>query len=847
MFRYTLQTLRARKGGFIGAFLALFCAAMLVTACGILLETGLSGAIATERYAGTAVVVGGDQQVHETTTSEKKGKTKTKTKSKPLSERVWLPADTVDKLSGIQGAARVVPELTFTAYAVNAHGQPTSGIDGKPSYGHAWTSAVLTPFTLVQGSAPQGPDQVVVDRELAGSLGLHAGSALTVESGLGPQRFTVSGVAAPRGGDLTQQSSLFFSDDEAATLAGHPGQVSAVGIVAASGVSADTLAAEARQALAGTTAQVHTGGDLGPMEFLDASNARIKLVSMGGAIGGTSLLVAILVVVGTFALSIQQRYRELALLRAIAATPKQVRKLIGREALLVGGVAGVTGAVAGLPVAYWLHDRFVALKAIPDTLQVTFSVFPFFAAIGAALLGAWAAARISGRRTARIRPAEALAEAAVERRLGWGRLLAGLLVLAGGVVLLAVLSVLDTEPASSPVTFLTVVVLAVAVSLLGPVIARIAVTVLGAPLRLAGVGGYLAAANTRAGAKRVAAAITPLALLIAMACTVFFVATTMGDASQAQARAGNKADWVVAAATPGVPEQAVQALRQTPGVTAATEVLHSSVRVGVDKYTVEGLSAQGLTQTFDPGVTSGSLDGFGDGSVALSKVAASGLGKKPGDTLQLTLGDGTPVTLTVDAVYQRGLGFGDLTVSRDLLAKHVDDPLAGSVLVKGADRAALAAALRGFPGVAVLDRGQVDQLATTAEQSNAAVNYTAMGLIIAFTAIAAVNTLAMTVSERIREFALLRLVGTTRRQVMRMLRLESVLVVLVAAVLGTGIALAVLTAFSVGMTGSATPSIAPWRYLGVVGFAAALALLATIIPGRVALTNRPADVIGARQ
>jgi putative ABC transport system permease protein len=853
MLRYAFQTLRARKGGFIGAFLALMCAAALVTACGILLETGLRGTIGTERYAAAPVVVGGDQNVHQTTVKKKKGKTKTKHKAKPLAERVWLPAGTVDRLNGVPGARAVVPEITFPAYAVGERGQIVPGVDDKPSYGHAWTSAALTPFELVDGKAPASAGEVVVDRELARRAGLEPGEKLTVQSTGSPRSYTVSGVAAPEGGDLKQQTSLFFSDDEARRLSGRDGQITAIGVLPKPGVGTGELAGQVRKALDGTTAQVATGGDRGPVEFLDAAKARVKLVSMGGAIGGTSLLVAILVVVGTFALSIQQRHRELALLRAIAATPKQVRQLIGREALIVGLLAGVTGAVLGLPIAYWLHRKFVGFKAIPDTLEVTFGVFPFFAAVGAALLGAWSAARISARRTARIRPAEALAESAVERPgFAWGRLLSGLVTLAGGIVLLVVLSVLDTEPASTPVTFLSVVVLAVAVALLGPLIARLAIALIGVPLRASRVAGHLATANVRSNTKRMASAITPLALLVGMACTVLFVQTTMGDAAAAQARDGNKADWVVASAGPGVPGEAADRLRETPGVTAVTEVVRTSVRVGLDKYPAQGLTTEGLRETWDPDVTEGSLNGFGPGSLALSEVAADHLGKKPGDTLKVTLGDGTRVELKVAAVYARGLGFGDLTMAHELVSRHVDNPLASSVLVTtaddgGAGREQLQKAVGAFPGVGVLDRDQVEDLQAEVQQSNAEVNYVAMGLIIAFTAIAVVNTLAMSVSDRFREFALLRLVGTTRRQVMSMLRYESLVVVLVAVALGSGIAFAVLTAFSVGMTGAARPAVDPVWYLGVLAFAGLLALLATVVPGRLSLTGRPADVIGSRQ
>ncbi|WP_219664352.1 ABC transporter permease [Streptomyces bambusae] len=853
MLRYALQTLRARKGGFAGAFLALFCAAALVTACGILLETGLRGTVATERYAGAPVIVGGDQNVHQVTARRKGDRTKRKEKAKPLGERVLLPAGTAARLAALPGVRAALPEITFPAYAVTPGGRIVPGVDGKPSYGHAWTSAPLTPFVLTEGAAPAGADEVVVDRELARRAGLRPGAELTVQSTDAPRTYRVTGVAAPSGGDLRQQSSLFFSDAEAERLSGRTGLVAAVGVLPEPGVPVPELAARVGKALDGTGAQVVTGGDRGPVEFLDAAKARIKLVSMGGAIGGTSLLVAVLVVVGTFALSIQQRHRELALLRAVAATPRQVRRLIGREALIVGLLAGVLGSLAGLPVAHWLHGRFVAFRAIPETLGVTVGVFPFFGAVGAALLGAWAAARISARRAARIRPAEALAEAAVEQRTAaWGRVGAGAAFLAGGAVLLVVLSSLRSEPAATPVTFLSVVVLAVAVSLLGPLIVRGAVALLGIPLRASRVGGHLATANARAHTKRLSAAVTPLALLIGMACTVFFVPTTTGAAATAQARAGSTADWVVGSAGPGVPSQAADRLRRVPGVSAVTEVVRTTVRVGLAKYPAQGVSADGLTRTWDPGVTAGGLDGFDPQSVALSELAADDLGKKPGDRLKLTLGDGAEAELTVAAVYERGLGFGDLTMSHELVRGHVDNPLASSVLVKTAGegrpgRAELQQALGGLPGVAVLDRDQVEDLRAEVQQSNAEVNYVAMGLIIAFTAIAVVNTLAMSVSDRAREFALLQLVGTTRRQVMGMLRIEAALVVLVAAALGTAIAFAVLTAFSIGMTGSASPSVDGRMYAGVLCFASLLAFLATLVPGRLALAGRPADVIGSRR
>ncbi|MFD3578896.1 FtsX-like permease family protein [Streptomyces sp. NPDC058644] len=846
MLRYALQTVRDRKGGFLGAFLALMCAAALITACGTLLETGLRGTIQTERYAGAPVIVSADQNVHQTTVKHKKGKTKVKHKAKPIAERAWLSDDIARKLKGVPGVGKVVPELTFLATPLN----PAAGdLADRPAYGHAWESAALTPFGLVEGKAPRAAGDLVIDRDLAGRAHLKTGDRLTVQSTQAPRSYRITGIATPAQGALTHQTSLFFSAAEAERLAARPGQITALGVVPAEGTGTGDLKKAVTDALAGTKAQVSAGDDRGPVEFLDAAGARVKLVSMGGAMGGTSLLVAVLVVVGTFALSVQQRHRELALLRAIAATPKQIRKLLGREALIVGAAAGIIGSLAGIPLGGWLHGKFVDMGAVPATLERTVSVFPVFAAVAATLLGAWAAARLSARRIAGIRPAEALAEARVERtRPAWSRIVAGLVLLAGGVVLVAVLSVLRTEPASTPVTFLAVVVLSSAIAILGPLVVRAAAAVLRGPLRLSGPGGRLAHANLRGNAARMAAAVTPLALLTGMTCTVLFVQPTLGDAARAQAREGIRADWVLAAQGPGVPAQAAQKLRMTEGVEAATEIVRTTVRVGLAKYPAQGVSTAGLTRTWDPDVTAGSLKGFGKGSVAVSELAADQLGLKPGSTLKLTLGDGTKTALKVSAVYARGLGFGDLTMAHDLVARHVDNPLAATVLIKS-DRSQeqLAAGLAKFPGVRVLAPAAVDNLQAERQQANAEVNYLAMGLILAFTAIAVVNTLAMSVSERVREFAMLRLVGAGRRQVLRMLRTEALSVLLIGTALGSGIALAVLTAFSVGMTGSAAPSITPLVYVSVVAVAALLALTATALPGRVALKPRPVTVATAKE
>ncbi|MGI5161090.1 FtsX-like permease family protein [Microbispora sp. CA-102843] len=789
-----LKTLRHRRAAFAGAFVALVCAAALVCACLMLLETGLRGGVAPERYAGVPLIVAGDQNVHETVT---KSSGKVKTKAKPLSERVWIPEATAARLRGLPGVSKVLTEVTFP---VNGH-----------ALGHGWESAGLTPFTIARGRPPREDGEVVVDAR----SGLSVGAALHVRG----EAYRVVGVTAQA---LPSQDTVFFSTSEARRLAGRPELVTAIGVfprVDVTPVLGDRLVA-------------YAGDQRGTVEFLDAEQARVRLISLGGALGGTSLLVAILVVTGTSALAVQQRRREIALLRAVAATPGQVRGLLGGEALLVGLAAGVIGSAAGVGLGFWLRGRFVELGAMPANLSLVVSPFPAAAALLAAVAAAWAATRLSVRRTARIRPVEALGEAAMGGgRLPLGRSIAGLLCVAGGITLTLVLSGLETEAASSPVTMLTALVWTVAFTLLGPVLARAATVLLGVALR-ASRAGYLAARNLRTGPGRMASVMAPLTLLVAMTCTILFTQTTMGHASAAQAAAGTHADYVVS----GAPADAV---RRVPGVKAVTSVVRTSVRIGLDKYGAQGVDSgeRPIGQAVDLGVVSGSLDGFGARSAALSESAASRLGLSTGDAVRLTLGDGTPAELKVVAIYSRGLGFGDLTLPYALVAGHVDDP-SGTLLVEApsVSRAALAAV-----APVVSPTGGAE-----AEAPNAEVNYVAMGLIIAFSAIAVVNTLAMSTTDRSRELALLRLVGATRRQVLRMLRLETLTALVVSVLAGTGIALITLSAFSRGMTGSALPYVPPAGYALVIAAVAALALVATSLPARLALRARPAETIGAR-
>ncbi|GAB2822846.1 FtsX-like permease family protein [Actinocorallia aurea] len=801
-----LSSLRYRKAAFAGAFTALFCAAALVSACGTLLDTGLRGSVAPEHYAGVPYVVTGDL----TMDFVKKKKDKAKVKHKPVVERPWLPADLAGRLRAVPGVASVVPDLEIPVYLGRG--------SGERHWGHSWESAVLTPLTIGEGRAPEKAGEIVVDG------GADPGDVVTARTPTGTRPYTVVGVTAQ--GTMTRPS-VYFTAEEARGLARQ-------GEVAAFGIFGTPSPADLRAALAGTGAAVHTGADRGRAEFPGADAAGTRLTSMGAALGGTSLIVAIMAVSGVFALAGLQRRREVALLRAIAATPRQMRRMLGREALVIGALAAVPGAFAGLPLGWALHRTFVDLGAIPPNLPLVRGPLPVLAAVAGSLLAAWSAARLSARRTGRVRPVEALGEAAPGgSRVAPLRIAAGVVAIAAAAVLTAVLSTVSTDRGAGPLTPLTALVWTLAVALLGPLLVRCAAAVLAPLLRLTGPAGRLAAEQLRTGAERAAAVVAPLTLMIALGCTLLAAGTTLGAAAEDQTRAGTLADLVVG---PEVPAPDASRLRRTPGVEAVTEVLRTTIRTVSSPYSTQGVTLEGLERTMDLKPVEGSLRDLRDGTMAVQER----LGMEVGDRVEVALGDGSPMTLEVVATYERGLGFAQVTVPITTLSGHVDDAVSDLLLV----------AAPGMSAQEVSDvlGGEVGAVppASAPRAGDSSANYVALGLIIGFAAISLVNTLAMATLGRGRELALLRLVGATRAQVMRSLAAETLPLVLLASALGTAIALVTLSSYASAMAGGALMVPAP-LYGAVLAGGILPALAATLLAGRAALRPRPVDALAVRE
>ncbi|MFC9254636.1 FtsX-like permease family protein [Amycolatopsis thailandensis] len=855
MLTLAWQTIRTRLGGFAGAFIAIFLGAALVAACGVLMESGLRAGVPTQRYADAAVVVGGVQSVRPPGADA--------LAAVQVTEQGSVPADVAGKLAALPGVRAAVGEHSFPANLVTADGRLLTGPDGAPSSGHNWDAAVLAPFTLVAGQAPAADDQVVLDDGLAARAGVGVGGQVRVVTHGTPVEFRVSGVARIESETgLSRQAALFFSQERAAAFAGRPGQVHAVGVLAEPGVTADDLAETVTSALAGSNLEVTTGTDRSTVEFLDVSQTRTLLLTIAGSFGGFALLIAVFVVASTLTLTINQRRREFALLRAIAATPNQIRGLIGTETTIVALLAGVLGSLLGLPLAFGLRDAFAAIGVIPSDFGLALGPLPLLAALVLGLITAWLAAWAASRRPASIRPVEALTEAAVERKeIGLARLYIG-----WGLVLLsfgaASVPLFLRGEAATAVSSSATLVAVIGIALVGPQVVNFMVRLISPVLaRFSAISGYLAAANSRANVRRLAAAVTPVMLAVAFALSIVYSQTSTAEAGREQAAKVTAADYELVGAAGGVSPELAGVVRQVPGVKTAMPVIRTQAIVANgsgEDADAQDLAAMGLdpTQvegTLDLGVDSGRITDLTGQTVALSRVEADWLKKKVGDEAEFYFGDGSPAKLRVVAIYDNDLAIGDFVVPIELAREHTGDRLDDAVLVRrapDADEATVTAALQAatadYPGLSITPAGKVSATGD-AQDIQFYLNLVTIGVIVGYVAISVANTLVMSTAVRTREYALLRLIGSTRRQVVRMMRLEAVLTAVIAVVIGTLLPLVPLVLLNLGLRGTPIPAGSPWYYAGIIGGAILLALLSLGIATRAALRQRPVDAIGIRE
>src|SRR5215471_14830968 len=402
MLRLAILSARGRLGTFTGALLALLAASVLAMAWGMQLESMLRTHPPVERYAAAAAVVTGQPRAgadHDVI----------------LTERARVSSALTARLAAVPGVRAAAGDVSVPAR-----------LGDRAVVAHKWSSARLTPYVLTGGRQPVRPGEVVTGYPAL--LGARLPLAATEPT----RTVTVVGVARPRH-PVSQQAAIFLTDAEATQLAGHPGEVDAIGVLAAPGFDITRLRAAA------SGAQVLTGDARGQGEYPELQGTRQTLILVTAAFGGLALFIAMFVVASTLGLSIQQREREIALLRAVAATPGQIRRMIAWEAGIIALIGSAAGIWPGVQLGHTLARELVRHGIAPPNFALHTDWLPVAAVIGCAVMTSLLAVLAAGRRAARVPPTLALTDAAIEPRLlGPGRIIGGLLALACAVPLFTV-------------------------------------------------------------------------------------------------------------------------------------------------------------------------------------------------------------------------------------------------------------------------------------------------------------------------------------------------------------------------------------------------------------------------
>ncbi|MEV5982758.1 ABC transporter permease [Streptomyces sp. NPDC052114] len=823
---------RTHRRAWAAVFAALALTSLLLGAFALTLASAGLGHARVERYAAADLVVTGDQNTRYTATP---WGSDPETATAGLTERVRVPRAALRTVRDVPGVRAAVADEVFPV-----------GVGGDAATGRPWDTARLGAYALRDGNAPRRATDVVVGAGTA-----RVGERVTVRAAGEDTAYTVTGVArGPR-------AAVYFTAAEARRLAGRPGSVAAIGVTAEPGTSTATLYARVRHALDaaglgsvghradgdGAGLRVLTGQGRGDAEFLAAAPARWTLLAMLGSVAATVVLIGVLVVSSTVAQALRQRAHELGLLRAVGATPRQLRGAVGREVGRVAARAALAGAVAALPAYLGLRALLEARGALPPGLELPLPPWLLPAPLvtaGLTLLIARLAALIACARTAKVRPAEALREPAPGR----ARHVTGLVLLFLGVSS-AGTATLQHGAAAAAAASAAAVVMVIACALLGPWIAEGAMRVLGAPLRrFGGVGGRLAAAHCTASAHRLGAALTPVVLVTAFVVVQLSAGTTMTHAATAQAGGAARADYALTAPG-GLPPAALARIRDVPGVRAATALTRGTVVLAgretgsprLDRLPVLGVTPEGLSRTLDPAVRDGDLDALRPGTVAVGRDRARALDVRPGSTVTLRFGDGVEARLRVVATYDRELALGSFLFHRADLLRHTSAPPTDRVLVAAGGTTTAHALRAAAPGARVTAGPPPERLDPEDRALGEVVTAAAVGAIGGFTVIAVLSTLSLIAVGRRPELSLLRLAGAGRRQLRHMLRLEAAATALTGLAVGTAVASVPLLAFGLALAHS-LPRLAPAQAALIALVVAATTAAGTLLPSRPALRGR---------
>jgi len=761
-----------------------------------------------------------------------------------------LPASLVGDLARADGAARVDGFVSAVGVFVIGRDGKVIGAQGAPGLGMNFSDAPaghgVQGLSITSGRAPARAGEITLDPVTADKAGYKIGDTVPmVSSGAQPSiTATMVGVGKFGGGGLAGASLTTFDLKTAQRLfVGGRDVYNGIWVSARDGVSQAELRDHVK-ALLPAGAEAVTG-DKASDEAASAINKALSFISTFLLVfAGVSLVVGTFLIINTFSILVAQRSRELALFRALGASRRQVSRSVLFEALVIGFVGSTIGLALGFVLATGIKALFAAIGLDLSGSPLVFEPRTAIVAYLVGILVTAFAAYLPGRRASRIAPIEALRDdVAMPESSIHLRAVIGTAMTAIGAAALGVGLFTDVPRALVFIgggMLLVVVGVAIASPLLGrPVVALVGMFY----RRMFGTVGRLAEQNAMRNPRRTAA--TASALMVGL--TLVSMMAVFGQSTKASVDKtiadSFSADYVVSNAI-GVPfsPAVVDQVKKVPGVDAVARFRFAAAKVAGEPTQVGGIEPAPFAKAMKVKMESGTIGALSGQTLVVESKLAKEKGLAVGDKVTMSIA-GNPAGYQVVGTFKAlpGISGGQYLTSLEALSAAgvaPADNFAYVVRAPGASsatvRAGIEAVVADLPTVTLKDQAEFAAEQRAPIDQMLALIYALLGLAVVIAVLGIVNTLALSVIERTREVGLLRAVGLSRRQLRTMVRLESIIIALLGAVLGVGLGLVFGVALQQSQADSGIEVLSvPYVQLFIfVALAALVGVLAAVWPAR---------------
>ncbi|MFY1631975.1 ABC transporter permease [Solwaraspora sp. WMMB335] len=749
----------------------------------------------------------------------------------------------LDRLADIDGVAAVTGEASATGVipfrASDGKAVPTQG---APQIGVGYSGEEVTDdddalLRLAQGRAPQRDDEVVVTRLTAEQAGVEVGDRLRVyvSAAYEAVEYEVVGLLEYSGGrdSLAGETMVAFTESQAQRLFyGRTGVYGTAQLRAEPGVTDTQL----RDLVAGelpTGFEALTGEQLAEDQAAQFQQLLtfVNWFFLGFAL--VALLVGMFLIFNTFNILVAQRSRELALFRALGASWGQVTGAVLFEALVVGVLAATLGLAAGVGAAAALQAVAASALSLPEGgLIVTPLVVIVSYLVG--VLMTIVAALIPAIRASSVPPIAAMHDTSRPDKSLTGLTVVGAVVTGLGGLLLAA-GLVGAGALTALALGGGVLLTVVGVALLSPALTRPLAGTIGRLVSWGAASG-LGRRNALRNPRRTAITAAALMIGVTLVSTITVIGASLKATTTDLVENNLGADVMILTNSQQLPTgregfdpQRLDEVAALDGV-SATVAYHFAVMT-VDGQPNQLVSATDLDQAepmFALETEAGRLDP-GAGEAVVDVNTAESNDWTVGDEVTIAMPRGGDRPYEIVGIYRTALTAG--LILPESQVRYFAGPLAYQGFVDVADDADVSrvvaeveALMADYPLVAVGDR------TSFVEQQNALVDtllgifYVLLALAVVVAFLGIVNTLVLSIYERTRELGLLRAVGMSRRQIRRMVRVESLLMAVFGCLLGVGLGVALGLAASFALRAQDVLTVVSVPYGQLAGFVVAAAV-----------------------